>query len=134
MLAPFPGNFMKDAYGNAGIDQGGTEGVMYFPFDHTMTADQVAFELPAGAIITDMGLAVKTTFDNAPTLSVGDSASDVAYLNAASVLGTAGPVYSTAWITTNWFTLLSSPETIIVKVGGTPSQGAGVLRVRYRLG
>ena len=134
MYPGIPGNFAKDSYGNAAPLFGGSEAVDYFPFTFAMITDTTAFRLPPGAIIVSMSYVVNDTFDGGATLDVGHTSADTYYLNGGA-LGTGGPVYATSWSTKGkWFTQLTSPEDIVIKVTGSPTVGAGVLAVRYRLG
>jgi len=133
VLGPFPSDYATDGDGFAPPMLGGTEGVKYFHIGPT-TSGALAFTLPAGATIIGFDLDVQTTFDGSPTLSVGTTGSAAAYLSAASVLGTAGPVFSTAWVTLNkWFTKLTSPTPITVTVAGGPTVGSAWIACRYVL-
>lgn len=134
MLPAFPASYATDGDGFAPPNFGGDEAIKYFPFTYQTPAETRAMTIPAGATITGMGITVDDTFNNTPTLSVGDDASATSYLNAASVLGTAGPVYSTSWVTKNkWFSRLTSLVNLNLTIGGTPDQGSGYFWVRYVL-
>lgn len=123
----FYGQFSPPPYG-------GPEAVMYFTVTFATTAGATAFILPASSSITGFGWFVNTAFSGGTTtLSVGHTGSATYYLSAASVVGTPGPTYSTAWAINTWFTRLASPETITVTVGTSNTAGTGVLSVRYAL-
>lgn len=122
--------------GNSGVPPmlGGTLGAINYNFVYNTTAETTAFTLPAGATIIAFRLVVDTTFNNTPTLSVGITGTAAYYLSAASVLGTAGPVYSTAWLTSGkWNTRLAVDTAVTVTVGGTPNQGSAWLIVEYAM-
>lgn len=132
MVAPYPAGYIADGDGFVPPMLGGSEAVLYYPFTFETADGQRAFTIPAGSKITQLTLDVDETFDGSATLSVGDDSSATSYLSAASVLGTAGPVYSTAWVTTNkWFTVLPSDVNVKLTIGGSPTQGAAVLICRY---
>lgn len=134
-MFPFPQDYLADGDTSVPPLLGGTLGTKFFAFTYTTTAASTAFTLPAGATIANFGLVVGTTFDGSATLSVGATvvaSSATYYLNAASVLGTAGPVFSVLWATSGkWWTKLYSAEPISITIGGSPTQGAGVLVVNY---
>lgn len=133
MLSQIPGPYLKDGDGFVPPELGGTVGEKYFPFTFSTASGATAFILPAGATITSMSVIINDVFSGGTTtLSIGHTGSATYYMNAASVLGTAGPVFSTAWSTkAKWFTKLSSPETITISVGAGNSAGTAVLIVRY---
>lgn len=125
MLTNFPvSNFFKDVFGNEAPKFGGTVACNFFNVVFGMTTSTTAFILPVNSYIVWMSLFVDTTFNNSPTLSVGNAASGTTYMNAQSVLGTAGPVYTTTWAASKWYTRLGSTETINITVGSNPSQGS----------
>jgi len=130
MFPQYPAAYISDGDGDVPPVFGGTEAVKIMAFDKTTTTGAVQNTLPAGATIVGMSVYIKTTFSGGTTtLSVGHTGSATYYLNAASVLGTAGPTYSTSW--TNQFVKLSAPEAITITVGSGNTQGAGFLIVRY---
>jgi hypothetical protein len=113
---------------------GGTEAVKWYNLTYAIAnTATLAGTLPAGATIVGVSLVVDTTFDGTPTLTVATTTTGTDLLNAASVLGTAGPVYSTAWATSGkWFSKLGSDTPIYVLVSATsPTQGSAWLAVRY---
>ena len=132
---PFPVVYASDGDGYAPPMLGGTMGVKYFQLTPTTGANKLAFTLPGGATIIGFDLDVQTIFDGSATLSVGESVSaGTSLLNAQSVLGTAGPVFSTAWLTlAKWFTKFSSAKPIYVTMGGSPTVGLAYLACRYVL-
>jgi len=132
---PFPAVYASDGDGYAPPMLGGTLGVKYFQLTPTTGSNKLAFTLPQGATIIGFDLDVQTIFDGSATLSVGESvALPTSFLNAQSVLGTAGPVFSTAWITLNkWFTKFSSQKPVYVTMGGSPTVGLAYLACRYVL-
>jgi len=134
-MFPNPQNYITQPGTGVPPVFGGAVAALSYAFTYTTTAATVVFTLPAGATIIGFDLVVNTTFDGSATLSVGATvvaSSATYYMNAASALDTAGPVYSTAWATSGkWWTRLDSAEPVTITIGGSPTQGAGVLAVRY---
>ncbi len=129
---PYPADYAKDGDSFAPPMLGGTEAVKYFNITPTTPAGQLMFTLPAGATIIGFDLDVQTIFDNSATLSIGTTGSATSFLNAAAILGTAGPVFSTLWVTlSKWFTKFSSPTPVTVTVGLTPTVGSAWIACRY---
>src|SRR6185369_17324990 len=122
MLPAYPANYLGNN-GNVPPAFGGAIAELHAAFAFDYVDGDVAISLPAGAQIVGFDVIVNTTFDGSATLSVGHTGSAAYYLSAASILGTAGPTYSTAWLTSGkWFTVLPSPEDITITVGGSPTQ------------
>lgn len=135
MFPQYPATFLKDGDGNVPPVFGGTLAVKVVKFDKTNTTGATVCTLPSGATIIGFEVVVDTTFSGGTaTLSVGHTGSATYYLNAQSVLGTAGPVFNTSWLTSGkWNTKLSAPEPITVTVGSGNTQGAGWLIVYYAM-
>ena len=132
MLTALPINYGADVYGNAPPPSGGTCADNSYKFTYATPAGTSMFSLPPGATLTWLQLVVPTAFTGGtPVLSVGITGNATYYLNAGSVLGSAGIVTSITWITTNWFTKLPSGQTLTVTVGGSPTAGAGVITATY---
>lgn len=132
MLGPLPANYFANINGDVPPAFGGAIAEAHATIGFDYVDGSVAMYLPAGAEIVNIRLVVNTAFDGGATLSVGDDSSTTYYLSAASVLGSLGPVYSTAWLTNGkWFTELLSGANINVSVGGSPTVGSAVLIVEY---
>lgn len=134
-MFPQPSNYNTN--GNSGVPPvlGGTVAALKYNFTKaTTTAATVAFTVPSGASILSFGLVVDTAFDGSATLSVGTTGSNAYYLSAASALGSLGPVYSTAWLTSGkWNTRLAVDTPVTVTLGGSATVGSAYLVVYYAM-
>jgi hypothetical protein len=135
MFPQFPATYITDGDGDVPPEYGGTLACKRTNFTFASTTGATVLTLPAGATIVDMTVVINTVFSGGTTtLSVGHTGSATYYLSAASVLGTAGPTFSTAWLTSGkWNTKLSSPEPITITVGASNTAGSGWLIVRYTM-
>lgn len=135
MFPPNPANYQGNVYKDAPPAFGGTLAVASFNFTYTTTTAATPWAaLPPGATIVFWFLTVGTTFNGSATLSIGGTASATAYLSAASALGSAGPVYSTAWDATKMFSQLTGGDNLTLTLGGTATQGAASVAVVYMMG
>lgn len=103
---------LTDAYGFAPPTIGGAVGCMYAAVDYTMTTATALFTVPAGAVLIDYYVDIRTAFDDTGTdlLNVGTADTPDGVVDDLAG-GTAGVFRAGAGATTPRTDLLTTPLT-----------------------